>query len=156
MMLRKKYDLLISKHNLPKYNDVDREFEISFISKDIEEINFPLRVVRRKMNDKFAMFANGLQNIISPSTNSIISMHESKFFSDEDKESIIDLIKQIMQLERHSLLLDIASSEKDDAEWINFSYQKWMGLKKHLVRFIELIVEGWQKEEQKSDQTYFG
>lgn len=155
-MLRKKYDSLVDKYKLPKYDDVDREFEVSFISKDLEEINFPLRVVRRKMNDRLAMFANGLQNIISPSTTSIISMHESKFFSDDDKECVIDIIKQLMQIERHSLLLDITSSEKEDAEWIIFSYQKWMGLKKHLMKFVEIIRDGWQKEEQESDQTYFG
>lgn len=155
-MLRKKYDALVSKYKLPNYDDIDREFEVSFISKDLEEINFPLRVVRRKMNDRLAMFANGLQNIISPATTSIISMHESKFFSDDDKECIIDIIKQLMQIERHSLLLDITSSEKDDAEWIVFTYQKWMGLKKHLMKFVEIIRDGWQKEEEQSDQTYFG
>src|SRR3989344_6848626 len=108
------------------------------------------------MNDRLAMFANGLQNIISPATTSMISMHESKFFSEDDKECIIDIMKQIMQIERHSLLLDITSSEKEDAEWITFAYRKWMELKEHLKRFVEIIRDGWHKEEQDSNQTYFG
>src|SRR3989344_7570437 len=110
MNLKDEYEKLKKKHKLPNYEELDNEFELLYVAK-LEEIKFPLRFIRRRINDKIAWFCNMLQNIIQPNPGSLISLEESKFFSDEDRKKMIVLLKELMHMERESVLLDIEYDE---------------------------------------------
>ena len=47
--VKEEYQKLAKKYKLPKYNDIDLDFEVSAIDKK----KFLLREIRRKMLDKF-------------------------------------------------------------------------------------------------------
>lgn len=156
MNLKEEYERLRKNHKLPSYEDLDKEFELLYVTK-LEEIKFPLRFIRRRMNDKIAWFCNMLQNIIQPNPGSIIGLEESKFFSNEDKEKMIKLLKELMFIERESLILDIDYDEKKDVEYINNVFSRWDKIKKEVGHFSEILKKGWKEEIKKeSKEQYFG
>ena len=156
MTLKEDFEKLKKNYKLPNYEDLDQEFELLYISK-LEEIKFPLRFVRRRITDKLSWFCNMLQNIIQPNPGSIISLEESKFFSNEDKEKIIILLKELMDLERQSLSLEVEFNEKEDVEFINNTFNKWNKIKKEIHIFSEIMKKGWKEEIKKVEKEhYFG
>ena len=146
MNLKEEYEKLKKNHKLPNYEILDKEFELLYVTK-LEEIKFPLRFIRRRINDKIAWFCNMLQNIIQPNPSSLISLEESKFFSDEDREKMIALLKELMFMERESVVLDIDYDEKKDSEYINNILSKWDSIKKKISYFSEKLKKGWKEED---------
>ncbi len=156
MSLKEEYEKLSKKYTLPKYEDLDHEFELLYIS-HLEEIKFPLRFIRRRITDKLSWFCNMLQNIIQPNPGSLISLEESKFFSDKDREKIIGLLKELMIIERQSLNLEITYNEKDDVEFINNLFSRWNNIKKEILYFSEILKKKWKEEIKKEEKEhYFG
>ena len=151
MNLKEEYDRLKKNFKIPNYEELDKEFELLYITK-LEEIKFPLRFVRRRMNDKIAWFCNMLQNIIQPNPGSLISLEESKFFSDEDRTKMISLLKELMYMERESLTLDINYDKKKDVEYINNVFNKWTKLKKEVDYISDILKNGWKKEIKKAEK----
>ena len=159
MNLKEEYEKLRKTHKLPSYDLLDSEFELLYIAK-LEEIKFPLRFIRRRINDKIAWFCNMLQNIIQPNPGSLISLEESKFFSDEDRKKMIVLLKELMHMERESVLLDIEYDEKKDSEYINYVLGRWTPIKKEISGFSEKLKTGWKeeikKDKKENKEAYFG
>ena len=156
MNLKEEYEKLRKVYKLPSYEFLDREFELLYVTK-LEEIKFPLRFIRRRINDKIAWFCNMLQNIIQPNPGSLISLEESKFFSDEDRKKMIDLLKELMYMERESVLLDIDYDKKKDSEYISDALEKWNSIKKEISKFSDKLKKGWKEEIKKeSKEEYFG
>src|SRR3989344_2869189 len=150
MNLKDEYEKLKKKHKLPNYEELDNEFELLYVAK-LEEIKFPLRFIRRRINDKIAWFCNMLQTILQPNPGSLISLEESKFFSESDREKIINLLKDLMYIERESLVLDVEFDEKKDIEFINKALNKWGGIKKDIIYFSEVLRKGWKEELKKEE-----
>jgi len=156
MTLKEDYEKLKKQHKLPNYDDLDHEFELLYISR-LEEIKFPLRFIRRRITDKLSWFCNMLQNILQPNPGSMISLEESKFFTDDDRKRIIILLKELMKIERQSLILEVNFNEKEDVEFINHIYSEWNKIKKETAYFSEVLKKGWKEETKKSiKEQYFG
>lgn len=155
MELRKKYNELQKKYGLPSYDGLDSDFELLYVS-PITEINFPLRFIRRRINDKLAFFCSMLQGVLQPNPSSLIALQESKFLDEDDSKKVRKLLKEMMFMERQSLLFDINHSEKDEAELIKDVFKKWPGIKKQVHEIFSKIKENWKKEIKKKEESYFG
>ncbi len=156
MDLKEEYEKLRKNYKLPSYEDLDREFELLYVAK-LEEIKFPLRFIRRRITDKLSWFCNMMQNIIQPNPGSLISLEESKFFSDNDRAKIINLLKELMYFERESLILEVYFNEKDDVEFINNIFDIWDKTKKEIKFITDILKKGWKKEMKKEEKEhYFG
>lgn len=153
--IKKEYNEVAKKNNLPGWEELDREYELGYIG-PILEINQPLRFVRRRINDRFAWAATFLQGLLHPNPGSLISIQESKFFSDDDRKTILDLLKEFMQLERTSFALDLTWNEKEEAEFIKSAHKKWTTSKKQLEIFADKLRIGWKEESKNSKGAYFG
>ena len=156
MNFKEDYEQFRKKYKLPSYEDLDQEFELLYVTK-LEEIKFPLRFIRRRMTDKIVWFCNMLQNIIQPNPSSLISLEESKFFSEEDRTKVVILLRELMHLERHSLSLDINNNEKEEVEFINELFGKWNNIKKEVSNLAEKLRKSWKEElKKKEKEHYFG
>lgn len=149
------YEKLRKKYDLPKFDELNNEFEISSI-KQLTKTDFPLRVIRRRITDKLAMFCNILQSLLLPNTGSAINMFEIKLFNEEDKTKIEKLLADMMFLERKSLLLDITSDEKVEAEFLRTSWKQWPRFSVEMAKIAEKMSEGWRLEEKSDKTQYFG
>ncbi len=157
MDLKKSYEVLAKKYKLPSYDELDYEFELLLLGTVIE-IPFPLRFVRRRINERIGWTCNIIQAILQPNPSSLISVQESNFFSKEDKGNIATLLKELMALERSSLSLDLNFDEKNDAEMITKLLKSWRQYKPQIIKISEKLRDGWehqQKETTKREQ-YFG
>lgn len=148
------YKNLSKLFNLPKFSELNNEFEIHSIDKP----DFVLRNLRRKMHEKVEFFSKIIESIIHPSGESIIHSYESDFFSEEEKNKLTDIHKKLLIYERKSILLDIGSSEENEAVFINNLFSEWNSIKSDLKNIMNKLISGWDNESSDSDSggRYFG
>ncbi len=156
MQLQDKYEPLMKKYHLPSYHELDDEYELLYFQ-SILEISHPLRFIRRRIIDKINGFIHLFQNLLQPMNGNLIALEESSFLTEEEKQSIVYFVKNMLILERESLLLDIHHHEKKDAEFIQRAHKYWLEHKNNVSDYVTKLKEGWAKEAKPpSNAHYFG
>jgi len=151
--IESEYNALGKKYNLPKFSDLDKEFEIS----DIDKTNFLLRHVLRGIAEKLDFYANLISELLQPDTASLSSMHEIRFLTEDEKSDMYGLFKRIMKINRNVLELILEQDEKKQASSLNNFYSEWMEIKKELLAHISKMKESWDKETAiEEDLGYMG
>ncbi len=151
------YTKLQKKYSLPTLDEINFQFEVvDIVEEKGVKATYPLRYIRRIMVNVFYGWINYLHNFIMPSQQSAILMKESEAFSEEEKEKVIKLIKEIMFINRVSNKLDLELDETKDAKFIKEYYDEWLKVKKVLVELATINVESWKKDMPKENGTYFG
>jgi len=144
------------KHKLPDFNEIDDEFEISFIDYKLEDDKFLLRSIRRKMNEKIIFYCRIIEGVLYPHQANIISMMEGNMFDEEEKKRVQELYKKLMFYERDSLKLDVIADEKKNVEFINNIFGLWREHNKEMKWVVEKMQKGWMQEEKKEGGSYLG
>ena len=152
MDIKKQYKKLEKKYKLPSFDKFDKEFEISTLDTD----DFLLRNTRRRMNNKLTFFTQIFDTILFPNPSSLISMHESKSCSEEEKNKIMKFYNKLMTLERESLSFDVEPDDKKEAEFIKKLWKQWLKIKKETNKLVEKMKESWKDEDKKIKNHYFG
>ena len=139
---------------LPTYALINKDFEISRIS----EVNkdFVLRDIRRKMNEKVIFFCRVIEGLLFPTQPNAISMHEGKFFDEDERKKLLDAYKNLMRYERESVRLDVEGNERDEAGYINNLAKNWMEYKKYMKEVTKTMKDAWSKEENIVINNYVG
>jgi len=152
--IKEEYQELAKKYKLPKYSELDLDFEVSTIDKK----KFLLREIRRRMLDKFDGIKNILELIIQPDTASFSSMYETRIFNDEEeKKKIYDLYRALMIIERTANIVNLRADEKEEADFVNNTFAEWKKIKPELLFFFKKIKKSWEKETSvKEDLGYLG
>ncbi len=152
METRERYEGLRKKYDLPKFEDINQDFEII----DVEGSFFVLREVRRKIVEKIQLYSKVLESILHPET-ALSDLYECKLFTEEEKDKIYSLYKKMMVIEKSSLETSVDETDKKTSEYINFVFREWSEIKKELSRITEKLRKGWEKEEiSKEDVGYLG
>lgn len=150
--IKKEYEALKKKYNLPEFTILDAEVEIF----SLDDSHFLLRKIRKKIEEKIEYFCKILEEILQPDT-CLSGLHECKFFDEAQKKDIYALYKKLMVINRHAVELSIINSEKDDAVFIIDIFRQWDDIKKNLARWVSQLKDNWEKEiEVKEDVGYFG
>lgn len=150
--LEKDYELLRKKHALPKFEELDAEFDIHCI----EDGKLLIKDIREKIAEKSDNFCMIIEEVLQPDTK-ISNLYESRVFSDSDKEKIFRLFKRLMMIKRKAAFLMLKNSDKEDAEFIRESFKEWHELKEQLSPMFEKLVEAWETETDiKEELSYFG
>jgi len=143
--LKKKYK------DLPSFEDLDNEFEISGV-----EDNFILRGIRRKCVEKVEFFAKIVEDLLQPDAN-LTNMYECRDFGDGEKENIYNLFKRLMFFSRSAAEVALKSDDKEDARFLSVFFNSWMDLKPDLMVIVSKITDSWERDtEFKEDLEYFG
>ncbi|MBD3248489.1 hypothetical protein GF336_00400 [Candidatus Woesearchaeota archaeon] len=152
METRERYEGLRKEHNLPKFEEMNKDFEII----DTEESFFILREIRRKIVERIQLYSKVLESILHPETG-LSDLYECKLFTEEEKDRIYTLYKNMMVLEKGSLETSIDETDKKTSEYINLVFKEWDGIKKELFWITKKLKKGWEKEEiLKEDVGYLG
>ena len=150
--LKEEYDKL--KYKIPKFEDLDYEFELS--SANIKDKNFLIRSIRRRLNDKVIFYCRIIEGLIYPNANNLIGMVEVKSFSEDEKEKMSKIYKKLMEFERQSLSLDVEPDEKKEVEFINNLFKEWKKFKDEMIKITKKMKESWHLEEKEEKDNYFG
>ena len=147
------YNELRKKYRLPEFRDINLEFEIS----DLEEASFLLRAIIRRIAEKLDFHTTMVEDILQPDTSKPYSMHESRFFDEQEKKSMNEVYKQLMILSRQSIEALLAGNEKEEASFINGFTNEWKKIKLKLLSYITRMKDAWKTEsEAKEDLGYLG
>ena len=149
-----KYNELRKKLKLPEFKSLDSEFEIS----DLEETNFLLRAIIRRIAEKLDFYTTMLEEILQPDTSNLYAMHETKFFDEDEKKQMYELYTKLMNFNRQSIEVSLEHNENKEADFINSLFDEWKSLKQELLRFVKKMRASWKTEEAdiKEDLGYLG
>ena len=150
----KQYNELRKKHKLPEFKDIDFEFEIS----DLEETNFLLRAIVRRIAEKLDFYSTMLEEILQPDTSNLYAMHETRYFDEDEKKQMYGLYAKLMNFNRQSIEVSLQHNEKDEADFVKDLFDEWKSLKQELLRFVKKMRASWKTEEAdiKEDLGYLG
>ena len=153
MAIEKQWADLRKKYKLPDFKELDLDFEISAI----EESNFPARSAIGKISEKIDFYSALLSELMQPDAANIYSMHETRFFDEEEKKSVYNLYCKLMGFNRKCIELSLKNSEKEDAEFISGFFEEWKSIKKELAGIVSKMGDSWSKEtDVKEELEYFG
>ncbi|MBS3167928.1 hypothetical protein J4216_02295 [Candidatus Woesearchaeota archaeon] len=153
--LRKEYGKLRNKYkDLPSFDDLSKDFEITTIDKE----DFLIRRVRRRINEKVVFFCRILENIIYPSMQNALSAYEANFFTDDEKQKLSDIHKELMVIERESIYLDVeASDDEKNIQFIVKTFKRWEHFKNEIQATVMKMIDTWKNEQKKEEgERYFG
>ena len=151
--IEKEYDKVCKKFKLPKFKDIDSEFEIS----NLENAKFLIRNVLRRIEEKLEFYIEVIGNLVHPDASNLSSMYEVRYFSEDEKNHMYMLFKKLMKANRNIIELILGNDEKNQSIFLNSFFNEWLDLKKELMIHINKLKDSWEKESTiEEDLGYFG
>ncbi len=151
--IEKQYNELKKKYKLPEFKDIDFELEIS----DLEETNFLIRAIIRRIAEKLDFYATLLEEVMQPDASNLYAMHETRFFDEHEKKRMYEVYTRLMNLNRQTVEFSLEQNEKNGADFINNFLNEWKELKAELLKFVKKMKESWRAEADiKEDLGYLG
>ena len=149
----KQYNELRKKYKLPEFREIDYEFELS----DLDETNFLMKSVMRRISEKLDFFTAILEELLQPDASNISSIHESRFFDEFEKKEMYDIYRKLMTFNRRSIELSLAGNEKNESEFIAEFFSEWKSMKEGLKKYLNKMKVSWKTETDiKEDIGYLG
>ena len=142
-MIQEAYNKLAKKHQLPKYDELNNELEIS----TAEHEEFLIREIRRKILERVDFLAETLNNLLQPDTASIPSMTEHNSFDEKELEETTALFKKIMILKRKGERAAF-SEDEEEATYVKEAFETLKTEKQNIKKAFERMKEAWNKEEK--------
>ena len=153
MKLKEKYDTLQKKYDLPKYDELNRLFDIEDINPESDLI---LTKVRMKIHDKIEFFTHLIEENVQPSTD-LSQIYEAKEIGDKEREVLYLLFKRLMKVIRHSNNVALLNDEPFTANFIKNSFNSYVSIVPQLDSHIAKLTDVWGKDTNvKSELNYFG
>ena len=151
--IEKEYNNLSKKYKLPKFKEIDAEFEIS----SLENEKFLIKNILRSISEKLEFYIEFISNLVHPDGSSISSMYEIRFFSEDEKNGMYKLFKRLMKIDRDIIGLVLKNDEKEQSDFLNKFFTDWMNIKKELLNYIGKMKDSWEKQSTiEEDIGYFG
>ena len=153
--LKKEYEELCAKYNLPNFQALNQEFSIEKIA-DLET-ELLTKEIRRFIADKIFNYLRFVETILNPANAPMFIFSIIKSVTPEDKKKFMSIYEKLSDLDLELIKLDLESTEKRDAEFIRHSFESWNEIKRELtpvVSKLKFIKEDLNSE--KPGNKYFG
>jgi hypothetical protein len=150
--IHRKYNFLAKKFNLPSYDIVNSELEVS----TLHSKNFLLRQIRKRIHHKLDYYTELIEEVLQPDA-TICQMHEYRFFSDEIKSDIYKLYTRLMFLTRSCMQLNILNDVESEINFIKLYFKQSEDIKEKMLVILSTMKKAWKSEIDKDiKQEYFG
>ena len=151
-MEKETYDIIAKQHDLPSFEDMEREFEISLC----EEGVFPLKDLIKTVQDMIDSQIKHLEELMQPDAN-LSTMFELENLSDADKKKTYDLFKRLMFLLREMQELHLRNEEAPQATFLKNVFPEWKSIKQELLTLLEKQKNYWRMlKKVEQGPGYFG
>jgi len=151
--IEKEYNNLSKKYKLPKFKEMDNEFEVSALDNE----KFLIKNILRRISEKLEFYTEFISNLVHPDGSSISNMYEIRFFSEDEKNDMYNLFKRLMKIDRNVTELVLKNDEKEQSNFLNKFFTDWMNIKKELLNYIKKMKDSWEKQSTiEEDIGYFG
>lgn len=150
MEIKTKYQELQKRYNLPKFEDIDNEFELS----TIEKKEFFFREVRRKIAERISDYLKILDSLMQPEP-TITNLREIRAL--DERERVYSLYKKLMIIDRTNIEASINEDDKKTADFVKEVWKQWNGIKSRFLEIVIKLKESWKSEtELKEELNYMG
>ncbi|MDP7263561.1 MAG: hypothetical protein QGI38_03480 [Candidatus Woesearchaeota archaeon] len=151
--IEKEYSNLSKKYKLPKFREIDNEFEIS----TLENPSFLTKNILRRIAEKLEFYIEVIGSLVHPDASSLSNMYEVRYFSDDEKNEIYRLFKKLMKINRSMIKAVLEGDEKKEADFLNNFFIEWLDIKKELLVYVEKMKKAWETQSTiEQDTPYFG
>jgi len=139
---------VIEKYKLPALENLDSELELVDMLAERNELpKNMVAAIRRRLTEVIYSWINFTHSLIVPNPQSIIVNKDSEAFDDKQKEEIYKVMAALAKMTRESTGFEaMRNKEKEEANFITQSFEKYMELKPRLAGINEKVVSYWQKE----------
>lgn len=152
MQTKNQYQELAKKHKLPDYNKLNNNFEIS----NIEETEFLLREIIRKIAEKIESYTKVLNNLLQPEAN-YSDMYEASALSEKERDNAFKLLKKLMHLDRYAIEALVDNSDESMTRFIKSTFEDWPTISRDFLFIINKLKLSWLEEiKVKTDVGYLG
>ena len=152
--MKKEYEKLSKKYNLPKFNELNSDFEIEKFDKDSDSL---LKAIRKLMMEKIVNSMTFLEMLINPVNAPRMYMPYLRTMSTEDRKIIDDIYSTLADLSILSLDLEIDSSEKSEGDLIKKVSDKWVFAKPGFRKILGNMKKPSNvSNDNKKERSYFG
>ncbi len=148
--LRKAYNVLQRKYNLPGFDELNAIFDIGKIERDSGNL---LRDVRRTLIEKIAHYLRLMELMLNPSQASPIFLILLKEITSSDKQVLDKVFSAFIEIELASYKFDVEYSEADEVEFIKKINIIWNDNKSELIKLLSIFERNWKNSSSKNNKT---
>jgi len=152
--MKKKYQGLQKKYNLPDFEKLNKDFQIEKAAES--ETDFLIREIRKFVGDKMMNYFKFIESLLNPVNSPMFVFSIIKLIDSEEKKKLSEIYKELMKKEVKFIELDLEFDEKREAEFIKESYYSWQEIKKDILKIIENINRKWDNKSEVNNKGYFG
>ena len=152
--LKKDYEALRVKYNLPEFSKLVEDFNIERASDT--ETDYPIREIRRFIAEKFFNYLRSVEALLNPSNVPMYVFSMVKNIDAADKKRLSDVYKELAKTEIRIMELDLSFSEPKEAEFIKEGFRLWQDIKKDLLAITDKIKKNWDIKSDEGRRDYFG
>lgn len=150
--LKKDYEKLAKKYSLPPFKNLNDDFEIGKVDKDVGAL---LRAVRKVMMEKIVNSMSFIEMLLNPVQAPRMYQNYIKSMSVDDRKRIDKIYGALAGVSILSLERELDYSEKSEAEVIKQVYKIWNSLKKDFAKILHNL-KNPPKNSVKKERSYFG
>ena len=152
--LKENYLKIQKEHNLPSFEDLNKDFHIEKIAEMESELL--IREIRRFVGDKMVNYMRFIENLINPVNVPMFILSIIKALNIEDKKKLSEMYKDLMKMEIVFIELDLEFSEEKESKFIKDSYKSWQKVKKDLLKILDNVKVGKDTKIESNNKGYFG
>lgn len=152
--LKKEYEKLKARYNLPSFQDMNKDFEIEKLQE--RETDLLIREVRRLMVEKNSAYLRFIEMFMNPGNAPMFFFSLVKNMDHVDKKVLEELYGEIGKFEILSLKLDNEYNEEKESEFIKKFYKDWQEIKKKFGEVLKVLEESWDKKAERKEKGYLG
>lgn len=150
--MKRQYEELRKKYDLPEYDVLAKNFEIDSISKDDNII----REILKKVFDKIDFYTRTMESLIQPDVG-YSCMKEASGLNSADMSNVNKLYIQGMYIIRKFSEFGVEYNEKEAANFLKEIIVEWESIKPELKRILNKLKMIWKKQHtSKQDRGYLG
>ena len=151
--MKEAYLKLQKEFDLPPFEGMDQEFEIT----SIEAETFLIREILKRMENRLDYLSSILEEILQPSPESVTQMHECRYVTNEEKERLFAIFKRLQYWLRAIVEAHVRAEDKKSAQLINDINTEWKQIKEQSLPFISRLKESWKLDDELKEYVeYFG
>jgi hypothetical protein len=151
--IKAKYEKARKKYSLPKFEDIDREFEIRLI----DDQGFIIKEIRRAMLTSIQNLGTFFLPVLDPHPHELHSLIEMPAFNKKEREKLFNFYRKLSHLVHKGVSTSIVS-EESEADFIKDIWKQWPSIKKEAKGYMDKIIAEWanHRKAPKEDVHYLG
>jgi len=152
MTLESHYASYQKLYSLPKYKEIDAEFEIGRI--ELKNEVFDVKDVARAILNKIGFIISSIEPAVHPSSPTYHSMVESSNITEEERIVLSKTLHTCSRVYHKGLLIEI-SDVKFAADYINSVWKEWDQIRSATRKCFSIIADAWNEDKPNKMEEIF-